>query len=275
MSPRVGRWFALVLVLLAVPRTAFAQDEHDDPIAERPDAEAARETFEAGMEAFDAGDYERAAEAFQATYALAPHPDVQFNIYSAAERGGQLELAAEALENYLMRGDPGERREVLVGRLERLRERVASLQGEAAADPAPPTPEVTQPSVADPSVAEPVAPAPLAPRPDGVHPAGPILLVSAGVLLASFATFAGLAAAEDTALAGSCGRDAGGTCSPDQVAGLEGLNLAADIAWISAAALGVTGLIVLFAVPPEDGMSLSVLPWATPTAAGLQVGGVL
>ncbi|MFK7987879.1 MAG: hypothetical protein AB8I08_17810 [Sandaracinaceae bacterium] len=256
---------------MSLPGFASAQEEHDDPIAERPEAEAARESFEAGMTAFDAGDYERAVEAFQATYALAPHPDVQFNIYSAAERGGQLELAAEALEIYLLRGEPGDRREVLVGRLVRLRERIAAQEETEEEPAAPPTAPEPEP-VVEPEV---TPAAPVSRRPDGVHPAGPILLVSAGVLLASFGAFAGLAAAEDSSLAGSCGRDAGGTCMADQVAGLEGLNLAADIAWISAAALGVTGLIVLFVVPPEDGMSLSVLPWATPTAAGVRVGGVL
>lgn len=269
---RATQWGGLLLVLAVFgPAGATAQDEHDDPIAERPETQAAQETFEAGMEAFDAGDYERAVEAFQATYELAPHPDVLFNIYSAAERGGQLELAADALENYLLNGEPGDRRAVLVGRLERLRARVAAQEAAESAEPVEsPAPEPTAPVPPE----SPVAPV-LTRPPDGVHPAGPILLVSAGVLLASFGVFAGLAAAEDAVLASDCGRDAGGICDDGEVEGLAGLNLAADIAWISAAALGVAGLVVLFVVPPEDGMSLSVLPWATPTAAGVSVGGTL
>nr|MDQ3037248.1 hypothetical protein [Myxococcota bacterium] len=101
-------------------------------------------------------------------------------------------------------------------------------------------------------------------------------LVAAGALAAAFVLFAALSEAEDQALASECGRDAGGFCSAERLSTLNGLNIAADVSWIAAAAAGAAGLVMLFVLPP-DGTSedapLSVAPWATPTAAGASARG--
>jgi hypothetical protein len=95
------------------------------------------------------------------------------------------------------------------------------------------------------------------------------VLIGGGVLLASFGVFAGLAAAEDGNLASRCGRDAGGTCTADDVAMLQTFNLIADISWIAGAVTAATGLILLFVLPADgERPSAAVAPWVAPGGAG-------
>ena len=232
-------------------------------VAQEPDdvtAEVARRHFDAATTAFDGGDYPRAVEEFQRAYELTRHPDILFNVYSAAERAGQLEMALRSLERYLAEGEvEPERRPVLQERLARLRERVAA--GEAVGQEQAPTP------------VEPIAePEPAAPS-GGVHPAGVGMLIAAGVLAASFGVLAGLSEAEDGKLATGCGMS--GTCTSDELSTLNALNVAADVSWIAAAAVGVTGLVLLFALPAESSSSAqaAAAPWASPDGAGLVVAG--
>jgi tetratricopeptide (TPR) repeat protein len=84
----------------------------------------ARDRFRRGTAFFDAGDYEEAAREFEAAYDLSRHPELLFNVYLAHERLGNLAQAIAALEGYLNDGDPGERREALTSRRDRLRERL-------------------------------------------------------------------------------------------------------------------------------------------------------
>lgn len=245
----------LVVVLLVTSHLTSSATA----VAQQPDdvtAEVARRHFDAATTAFDGGDYPRAVEEFQRAYELTRHPDILFNVYSAAERAGQLELAQRSLERYLAEGEvEPERRPVLQERLARLRERVAAGQEQA---PAPVEP------IAEP---EPAAPS------GGVHPAGVTMLIAAGVLAASFGVLAGLSEAEDGKLAAGCGMS--GTCTSDELSTLNALNVAADVSWIAAAAVGVTGLVLLFALPPESTSSAqaAVAPWASPDGAGLVVAG--
>jgi hypothetical protein len=101
-----------------------------------------------------------------------------------------------------------------------------------------------------------------------------VMLVTAGVLLANFGVFAGLSAAENDRLGTACGR----SCTSDQVASLNTYDIVADVSWIGAAALGVTGLVLLFVLPPdthEEDASVAVLPWLGPQGAGVTIGGRL
>jgi tetratricopeptide (TPR) repeat protein len=66
---------------------------------------AARESFTAGEAAYNRGDYAAAIEAWQAAYATDPRPRIQYNIYQAHERLGDLAAAAEALQRYLDEAD--------------------------------------------------------------------------------------------------------------------------------------------------------------------------
>ncbi|HJL16262.1 MAG TPA: hypothetical protein RMH99_11435 [Sandaracinaceae bacterium LLY-WYZ-13_1] len=282
--------FVLALATLLATATARAQPPDPDAMSE------AQRHFEMGTQAFDTGDYELAVSEFRRAHELTGHPDLLFNIYSAAERAGRLEEAEDALAAHLEEGEISEeRRPVLEQRLARLRARIAARADAASPGDEPEDPDAAAPeAVRSDSTAETSPPpssagAPDATGPDraaeatsadapgtpapssggGVHPAAVGTLIAAGVLAASFGVFAGLSEAEDVSLADRCGRDRYRSCGDGDLATLEAYNLVADVSWIGAAAMGVTGLILLFALPAEGGGDdVAVAPWAHPTAAG-------
>lgn len=251
--------------------TAFAQEgEADDEAAAEPDGDdgatdeadaEARARFESGNEAFQVGDYERAAEEFRAAYELSQRPELLFNIYSAFERWGHLEEAADALERYLRDGDiESERRTSLEARLARLRERIADERAARA-----------EAELEAERQREDGSPAVPAEESGGVHPAAIGLLIGGGVLLASFGVFAALAAAENGRLEGECGT----TCNDDEVSTLRTFNLVADISWIAGAAVGLTGLVLLFALDGGDEERATAGLQLAPYVGGDGAGGVV
>jgi len=265
------RW--VILALLAwgsFASVALAQE--GDPGSGAATGEA-RAHFDRGTEAFDVGEYERAAQEFRAAYELTEHPDLLFNIYSSLERGGQLAEAADALEAYLRDGDPDdERRTALQARLARMRERLAearAAEAEAQLEAARAADREPEDDVAPPPP-EDRAPPP-EPDPGGVHPAGVGVLIGGGVLLANFAVFAGLAAAEDGSLADGCSP----SCSDDEVSTLQTFSLVADVSWIAGAVVVATGIVLLLALPAESDAdtSAAVAPWVGPDGAGLVLAG--
>jgi tetratricopeptide (TPR) repeat protein len=241
-----GLWVAAIVVAVAAP--AGAQD-----------TEAARRHFEAGTRAFETGDYELAVTEFQSAYEIAPHPDILFNIYSAAERAGQLDLAARALERHLAAAtiEPAQRT-ALEERLTRLRERIARTASEE-----PPPPEEHREDAAPPE-----APAP--PPPSGVHPAGVGVIVAGVVLLASFAVFSGLSSAEYEHLEESCRM----SCASSALEDLTTYNILADVSWIAGSVAVVTGIVLLVALPPEGSSAAHALaPWVSPDGGGIAAAG--
>ncbi len=257
---RLG-WTALGLAWALGAHAQQATPEED------PQA-AARAHFEAGTRAFDTGEYARAAEEFRAAHALMPHADLLFNIYSAEERGGNLGPAAEALDRYLQEGrqdDP--RREALTARLAHLRARLAEQRAAAAEAEAARQRELVEAARRD----EPASPPP--PPSSGVHPAGVGVLIGGGALAAGWVVFAILSEVEDGSLDGTCGT----SCTRAQVGTLAALNTLADVTLVATGAVAVTGLVLLFALPPEGGASAAasarVLPWASPGGGGLVLQG--
>lgn len=239
---------SLSLALLSLPLSAVAQDGAT--------LERARGHFEAGRRAFDAGAYEVAVTEFERAHELTGHPDLLFNIYSAAERAGQLERAVDALERFLEEGEiEPERRPVLFERLAHLRQRAAA-DFEAQANAAVLSEQ-----------------AEAATEPSGVHPAGIGVLIGAGALALSFGALAVASEVEDSRLGAGCG--ASGSCTDDEVATLNALNIAADVSWIGAGVLAVAGVVLLLSLPPEatDSADVALAPWASPTAAGLVMRG--
>jgi hypothetical protein len=69
-------------------------------------AEDAREHFKRGEAAYQKGSYDLAISEWTAAYAADSRPRIQYNIYQARERLGQLPEAAEALQKYLSTADP-------------------------------------------------------------------------------------------------------------------------------------------------------------------------
>ena len=100
-----------------------------------------------------------------------------------------------------------------------------------------------------------------------------VLLAVAGALLVNFGVFAGLSAAENDRLSSACGRG----CSSTEVASLNTYDVVADVSWISAATLGLTGLVLLLVLPPDahEEAPVAALPWVSPQGAGLSIGGRL
>ena len=99
-------------------------------------------------------------------------------------------------------------------------------------------------------------------------------IVVAGALAVSFGVFAGLGFAENERLTGACGHG----CLSSQVQTLNTYDIVADASWIGAAALGVAGIVMLFALPPdthEEPPRVAVLPWAAPGGAGIAIGATL
>jgi tetratricopeptide (TPR) repeat protein len=89
---RLPTWPMLVLLCGCCSSVALAQ---------KPAEVAARENFAAGEAAYSRGDYVTAIKDWQAAYASDPRPRIQYNIYQAHERLGDLGAAADALQRYL------------------------------------------------------------------------------------------------------------------------------------------------------------------------------
>jgi hypothetical protein len=100
---------------------------------------AAAQKFKEGERAFKANDYRAAASAFEAAYAIAPHPDVLLNAIDARERAGE-NAAAAALCDRLDRDFPTPKvKTETAAVLARLLPRVGRVDvalGEGAVDPA-------------------------------------------------------------------------------------------------------------------------------------------
>ncbi len=68
--------------------------------------ESARDHFKRGESAYEKGNYPLAVSEWQAAFKEDPRPRIQYNIYQALERLGQLTEAATALQGYLSTADP-------------------------------------------------------------------------------------------------------------------------------------------------------------------------
>lgn len=82
--------------------------------------ERARLHFRAGESHYEAGRFQQAAEEFEASYALRPHPELQHNIYLAHRDAGNRTEAAAALRRYLDESEEVPNRALLEARLEAL-----------------------------------------------------------------------------------------------------------------------------------------------------------
>jgi tetratricopeptide (TPR) repeat protein len=82
------------------PGVASAQQE-EAPAPATSDVKAAHQYYELGAQAYEKGDYAAALRAFEAAWAEAPNPELQFNIARCHERMFQWDAAAEAYETYL------------------------------------------------------------------------------------------------------------------------------------------------------------------------------
>jgi hypothetical protein len=115
---------ALAAIAVAVPPPTRA-DDAAPPEASRQAAAAA---FAEGERAFAAGDYGHAADAFEAAYRAAPHPDALWNAARAHHRAGERARAANLYARYLRTAPPGAKdRDAATTALRELAERLGRL----------------------------------------------------------------------------------------------------------------------------------------------------
>lgn len=241
-----------MLVLAAAGMAAAAPARAQEGSEDRRDQQA-RAHFQSGTLYFDRGEYEDAAREFEAAYELSGRSALLYNIYLARERLGDFERAADTLAKFLEDADEVSNRDSLEARLERLRERVREDRASE-----PPEPEAQGAPEGD-------AGGELLPLPAwiafGVGAAG----------LVTFAVAGGMALGEDSDLAGSCGADAGRTCTAAQVKRLDRLTTTADVGLALGLAGAATGLLLMFILDAdgdERSPSTAAAPWFGPDGAG-------
>lgn len=216
---------SLLLALLFACAPSFALAQTDD-VDRRAQAH-----FHAATAYFEEGDYERASIEFRAAYAASPHPELLFNIYMSEERLAHLDLAIDALEQYLASDATIENRSALEARLGHLRERAAQGETTTDATQVDATPAEAIP-VPTPSVAS-----------SGPHPLAIAGFTVAGVGLVAFAILGGITLSEDARLRGSCGH----ACSDADTSLIGATGVGADVSAgvaLAGAILGVVGLVL-------------------------------
>lgn len=122
MTSRLGsaRWWSiatLVLCLFGATATVSAQAEAE---------EQARGHFRLGRAHYDNGDFLRAAQEFEAAFAISLHSQLLYNIYLAYRDANVTSKAAEALKGYLEQVADVPNRAQLAARLESLQQSLAN-----------------------------------------------------------------------------------------------------------------------------------------------------
>ncbi|HJL17953.1 MAG TPA: tetratricopeptide repeat protein [Sandaracinaceae bacterium LLY-WYZ-13_1] len=260
MKTRLSIIVASVLLSLTTP--ALAQDD-----------ERARALFEEGIARFERQNYALALESFQASYErMEGHPRqawILFNIGRCYEELGRVEDARDAYRSFLRTAGPEapDRADVE----ERLRE--LETRVELDAEDAEPADDRSTGAPADGGAA-----------PSGgggddtLLIAGGISAGLAGVGLATFGLFGGLALGEYASVESGCG--ATRSCTDEQLTDLSTFTVVADVG-LGVAVAGAAASLVLFVLAAgssgdqasDDEVALA--PWATDTGAGLALRGGL
>lgn len=239
-----------MVVPFLVVSLASAQAPRRTP--EGSDQAAARAAFEQGRDHYEHGRYREAMDAFERAYAAMRSPEFLYNIYTAAQRAGELTRAEEALSGYLQSPVvPFGERAALEARLVLLRQEIAdaeaarvAAENDALAAEEARAEEARRLAEAEARARE----AELIAARNGprVSSGATVGFVVGGVGAAGFATFAALAAREDRRVARACGADVGRFCTASDVRQLRAYSLSADVSLGLGAAGLATGLIVFF-----------------------------
>lgn len=115
-----SRWWSiavLALCLFGSSSAAFAQAEGE---------EQARGHFRLGRAHYDNGDFLRAAQEFEAAFAISQHSQLLYNIYLAYRDANVTRKAAEALKGYLEQVEDVPNRAQLAARLQSLEQSLAN-----------------------------------------------------------------------------------------------------------------------------------------------------
>ena len=246
----------LVVCVLTVPASAQEADDAQT---------RARQAFELGRRAYDDERYEDSIRYYEEAHRLSSLPELLYNIGAANEHLGRREAAVEHFTRFLEALPDAQNRAEVEARIRVLR---AALEAESQPDDVTVPESTPEGAYAERNGADP-GPAPQGDA--GPHVAGIATLIAGGVLLANFGVFAVLSQVENDDLASTCGT----SCREEDVQTLNAYNIVADFSWIAGAAVGLTGVILLVALPADSGAgeAVAVAPWVTPNGAGLMAVG--
>lgn len=247
----------LLLCGLLGPSSALAQRERQaanpaptaTPAPTAAQREAARRAFVEGTEHYEQGRYREAMAAFERAHAATGSPELLYNLYTAAQRAGELEQASEALAGYLASSAvPADERPALEARLVRLREEIRAAEAarvaQEEADREAEQEEARRLAEAEARAREAEARAARGAPP--VSPAATVAFVVGGGGLVGFAVFAGLALREDRRVGQLCGVHVGSYCTDSDVLPLRALSFSADVALGIGLAGAATGMVIYF-----------------------------
>ena len=128
------------------------------PVRAQPNAdELAHRNFESGVAYLQESDYENALKAFEKSYQLSKRPEILLNLATVHERLGQLQLAVDALEEYLRKEPDGEHADTVRVRIANLQKNIAKRDAAKKSEPPPPPPPKKTTEKADGTEREPPA----------------------------------------------------------------------------------------------------------------------
>jgi tetratricopeptide (TPR) repeat protein len=120
--------------VVALWATSWAQEA-----SPAPDVRASHQYYDLGAQAYEKGDYAAALRAFEAAWAEAPNPELQFNIARCHEHLFQWAAAAEAYQIYVQNKPDAPDSYELKARIAELRRRAYETQHPSAPAPSQPT----------------------------------------------------------------------------------------------------------------------------------------
>ena len=252
----------------AEPSETMAQSTTTE--ADMADAQA-RGHFRLGREAYEAGRFADAAKEFEAAYGLSGRPSLLYNVYLAYRDAQDVPNATRALRGYLTAVPEAPDREHLSARLTALEATLEAEEEAAARQQAESAAAEQRAQEAERERAESERRAAEAEQRSQVRPSRPWwpwLLVGGGVAAAGTGVVLGVLAKSDgDELRGNCVADPhtagamaplteGTACSPaldveSRRDSIQTKALIGDVLWISGAVIGVTGLVLAFALPDE------------------------
>lgn len=235
----------------------------------------ARGAFRLGRQYYEQGQFEEAAIEFERAYGLSGRGQLLFNAYLAYREAGDDANAARTLRGYLSEVPDAPDRTHLQARLESLEATITAEQERAAQQRAQAEAARLEAEEAQRRLEEERN------RPRSARPWWPWLVVGGGLAVAGVGITLGAIAMQDAStLRGDC--DPMMRCAPSVALearrpGIQAMAMAADALWIGGAVIGITGIILVFAMPddvilaPEAEPGPALAPGAACTGDGCVV----
>lgn len=251
----------LLAALVAPPTLARAQDTSEE-VSETTEY---KRLLADAQEKYAAEDFEGAAKAYEAAYAIKQNPNLLYNVARIYEKMGEFETALGFYERFAKEPDIKlSARKDAIERLKALREVVALDKPPVEPDPKAPV----DPTEPDPDKVVEVDPEPEDPEPAGETNYVPaIITLGAGVLALGGGSALGVLTTNADADASAATSRQGFRDASQQA---DTFALAADGLFVLGGALTITGVILLLTASPEDaGGQALIAPVLGPDGVGV------